>query len=175
VADPSKVRLRKEIALKIHRIQQSQFLPLTLDEAWLFFATPKNLEAMTPPFLNFRILSDVPDVVHSGLMIEYRIRAVFGIPMRWLTEIKHVEKRTRFVDEQRIGPFPFWYHEHRFEAVEGGIVMEDEVHYVMPWSILGGFIHWVFIRRRLLEIFRFRKCYLTERFADSARTKSLPS
>jgi len=149
--------------LKIHRIQQSQFLPLTLDEAWLFFATPKNLEAMTPPFLNFRILSDVPDVVHSGLMIEYRIRAVFGIPMRWLTEIKHVEKRTRFVDEQRIGPFPFWYHEHRFEAVEGGM---------MPWGILGRFIHWIFIRGRLLEIFRFRKSFLSQRFSKTTKTKS---
>lgn len=152
--------------MKIHRIHQSQFLPLTLDEAWQFFATPKNLEAMTPDFLNFRILSEVPDVVHSGLMIEYRIRAVFGIPMRWLTEIKHVEKLTRFVDEQRIGPFPFWYHEHRFLPVEGGIVMEDEVHYVMPWSVLGSFIHWIFIRGRLREIFRFRKSYLEERFPN---------
>lgn len=150
--------------MKIHRIHQSQFLPITLDEAWSFFATPKNLEAMTPPFLNFKILSEVPDVVHSGLMIEYRIRAVFGIPMRWLTEIKHVEALARFVDEQRIGPFPFWYHEHRFKAVEGGIIMEDEVHYVMPWSFFGTLIHWVFIRGRLLEIFRFRKRYLADRF-----------
>jgi len=84
--------------------------------------------------------------------------------MRWLTEIKHVEALARFVDEQRIGPFPFWYHEHRFKAVEGGIIMEDEVHYVMPWSVFGTLIHWVFIRGRLLEIFRFRKRYLADRF-----------
>jgi len=169
VACRLKVRLRKEKALKIHRIHQSQFLPMTIDDAWAFFATPKNLEAMTPPFLNFKILSEVPDVVHSGLMIEYRIRAVGGIPMRWLTEIKHVENRTRFVDEQRIGPFPFWYHEHRFKPVEGGIVMEDEVHYVMPWSVLGAVIHLCFIRHRLLEIFRFRKRYLEERFPNHLR------
>ncbi len=152
--------------MKIHRIHQSQFLPLTLDEAWRFFATPQNLEAMTPEFLNFKILSEVPDVVYSGLMIEYRIRAVFGIPMRWLTEIKHVETKGRFVDEQRIGPFPFWYHEHRFRPVEGGIVMEDEVHYVMPWGILGTLVHLLFIQGRLLEIFRFRKAYLERRFPD---------
>lgn len=121
---------------------------------------------MTPPFLNFEILSEVPNTVHSGLMIEYRIRAVFGIPMRWLTEIKHVERLSRFVDEQRIGPFPFWYHEHRFKPVPGGIVMEDEVHYVMPWSILGTLVHGAFIHGRLKEIFRFRKNYLAERFPD---------
>lgn len=157
--------------MKIYRIHQSQFLPITLDDAWRFFATPKNLEAMTPDFLNFKILSKVPDVVHSGLIIEYRIRAVFGIPMRWLTEIKHVEEQARFVDEQRVGPFPFWYHEHRFEPVEGGIVMKDEVHYVMPWGILGRFIHWIFIRGRLLEIFRFRKRYLSQRFSKTETTK----
>ena len=168
-----KVRALKEIVLKIHRIHQSQFLPISLDEAWQFFATPKNLEAMTPSFLNFKILSDVPEVVHSGLMIEYRIRAVLGIPMCWLTEIKHVETQRRFVDEQRIGPFPFWHHEHRFEPTEGGIVMIDDVHYVMPWSLLGSMIHWVFIRKRLLEIFRFRMRYLAQRFPDTTMDQVL--
>jgi ligand-binding SRPBCC domain-containing protein len=151
--------------MKIYRIQQSQFLPLDLEAAWSFFATPQNLEAMTPDFLRFKILSDVPDTVHSGLIIEYRIQAVAGIPMRWLTEIKHVEPLQRFVDEQRLGPFPFWYHEHRFKAVKGGIVMEDEVHYQMPFGLFGPIVHTLFIRHRLLEIFRFRKAFLAQRFA----------
>lgn len=140
---------------------------MTLEESWSFFATPKNLEVMTPSFLNFQIRSDVPETVHSGLIIEYRIRAVLGIPMVWLTEIRHVEPMKRFVDEQRQGPFPFWHHEHRFKSVEGGIIMEDDVHYVMPWGPVGHLIHALFIRARLQEIFRFRKAYLAQRFAGS--------
>ena len=153
--------------MQVHRIQQSQFIQISLDEAWSFFATPRNLEAMTPSFLHFEILSEIPETLHSGLMIEYRIKAVAGVPMTWLTEIKHVEPLKRFVDEQRRGPFPFWFHEHRFKAVDGGIIMEDEVHYVMPWGLLGLLIHRIFIRSRLEEIFRFRMAYLSERFKQN--------
>jgi ligand-binding SRPBCC domain-containing protein len=80
--------------------------------------------------------------------------------MIWVTEIKHVVPLHRFVDEQRIGPFRFWFHEHRFDAVPGGIEMTDIVHYVMPWSWLGELVHAVFIRRRLNAIFDFRRAYI---------------
>lgn len=146
--------------MKIHSLRRRQFLPITLEEAWPFFSTPRNLEAITPGFMNFRITSDVPEHIYSGLIITYRIAAVAGIPMTWVTEIKHVEHLHRFVDEQRLGPFRFWFHEHRFTAVEGGIEMEDSVHYVMPWGWLGEWVHAVFIRRRLQAIFDFRRNYV---------------
>jgi ligand-binding SRPBCC domain-containing protein len=146
--------------MKIHRLYRRQFLPISPEEAWPFFSTPHNLERITPPFLNFKITSDVPDEIYSGLVITYRIAAVVGIPMTWVTEIKHVEPLRRFVDEQRIGPFRFWYHEHSFRAVENGIEMEDTVHYVMPWGWLGEWVHAVFIRARLKAIFDFRREYL---------------
>lgn len=119
---------------------------------------------MTPSFLNFEILSRPPPTVYNGLMISYRIRAIAGIPMNWLTEIKHVEINTRFVDEQRRGPFTFWFHEHQFEEVEGGIEMIDRVHYVMPLGILGLLAHRLFVRHRLEAIFSFRKAFLARRF-----------
>lgn len=146
--------------MKTHRLTRRQFLPITLEEAWAFFATPRNLEAMTPGFLHFHITSPVPEVMYPGLIITYRIAAVAGIPMTWVTEIKHLERLHRFVDEQRLGPFRFWFHEHRFTAVEGGLTMEDIVHYVMPWGWLGELVHAVFIRRRLHAIFDFRQRYL---------------
>ncbi|MGZ8244580.1 SRPBCC family protein [Methylomagnum sp.] len=104
--------------MKIYRLHRTQFLPINLEEAWSFFSTPRNLEEITPPFLNFEITSETPDDIYSGLIITYRIAAVAGVPMTWVTEIKHVEPLSRFVDEQRIGPFRFWYHEHRFRAVK---------------------------------------------------------
>lgn len=151
--------------MKIHRLTRSQFLPITLEQAWPFFSTPRNLEAMTPDFLNFRITSAVPDDIYSGLIITYKIAAVGGIPMTWVTEIKHVVPLQRFVDEQRIGPFRFWFHEHRFRAVDGGITMEDNVHYAMPWGWLGDLVHKVFVHKRLNAIFDFRHEYLARRWA----------
>ncbi len=148
--------------MKVHCLRREQFLPISLDEAWPFFSTPRNLEAITPDFLRFRITSAVPDETYSGLIISYRIAAVAGVPMTWVTEIKHVEPLRRFVDEQRIGPFRLWFHEHRFDPVEGGMIMSDTVHYVMPWGWLGDWVHTLFIRRRLNAIFDFRHDYLAQ-------------
>ena len=150
--------------MTIHHLYRRQFLPITLAEAWPFFSTPRNLEAITPEFLHFRITSAVHEDIYSGLIITYKIAAVAGIPMTWVTEIKHVEPQRRFVDEQRIGPFRFWFHEHRFEAVDGGVMMEDIVHYVMPWGWLGEMVHAAFIRHRLKAIFDFRQDYLAGRW-----------
>lgn len=148
--------------MPIHHLTRKQFIPISLEEAWPFFSTPRNLEAITPGFLNFRITSAVPEEIYSGLIITYRIAAVAGVPMTWVTEIKHVVPLHRFVDEQRIGPFRFWFHEHRFDAVPDGIEMTDIVHYVMPWSWLGELVHAVFIRRRLNAIFDFRRAYIAK-------------
>lgn len=150
--------------MKIFSLSRRQVLPLSLEEAWHFFSTPRNLEEITPAFLNFHITSDIPEEIYAGLIITYRIAAVAGVPMTWVTEIKHVERFRQFVDEQRLGPFRFWFHQHRFREVDGGIEMEDSVHYVMPWGWLGRLVHHVFIRRRLEAIFDFRRAYLEERF-----------
>ncbi len=148
--------------MTIHHLTRKQFIPIRLEDAWPFFSTPRNLEAITPGFLNFRITSAVPEEIYSGLIITYKIAAVAGIPMAWVTEIKHVEPLHRFVDEQRIGPFRFWFHEHSFESVADGIEMTDTVHYVMPWGWLGELVHMAFIKQRLNAIFDFRRTYIGE-------------
>lgn len=152
--------------MRVHHLYRKQFLPITLNQAWPFFASPRNLEAMTPGFLNFRIISKVPDEMYAGLIIAYRIAAVAGIWMTWVTEIKHIEPPYRFVDEQRLGPYRFWYHEHCFRAVAGGLEMEDTVYYTMPWGWLGELVHALFVRRRLEAIFDFRRDYLARRWPD---------
>ncbi len=146
--------------MKIYTLTRKQVLPITLEQAWPFFSTPTNLEQITPAFLRFHITSAVPDEIYPGLIITYRIAAVAGIPMTWVTEIKQVIRLHQFVDEQRIGPFRFWHHLHRFNEVEGGVEMEDIVHYAMPWGCLGHLVHALFIRARLQAIFDFRREYL---------------
>lgn len=158
-----------EDSMKIHTLRRKQVLPITLEEAWPFFSTPRNLGQITPGFLHFQITSEVPDEIYAGLIITYRIAAVAGIPMDWVTEIKHVERLRQFVDEQRIGPFRFWHHLHRFRAVPGGVEMEDVVHYVMPWGWLGLLVHAMFIRARLEAIFDFRQAYLAEYFGGAEK------
>lgn len=154
--------------MKIYTLYRRQRLNLTQEEAWRFFSTPRNLNLITPGFLHFRIDGDPPEDIRDGLIIRYRIAAVAGVPMTWVTEIKHVQVGVQFVDEQRIGPFRFWHHLHRFSPVEGGIEMEDTVNYVMPWGWLGRLAHRCFVAERLRQIFEFRRAYLERRFNGSA-------
>jgi ligand-binding SRPBCC domain-containing protein len=159
--------------MRIYTLKRKQVLPITLEEAWPFFSTPRNLEQITPAFLRFQIVSEIPDDIYNGLIICYRIRAVAGLPMTWVTEIKQVEPLGQFVDEQRLGPYRFWHHLHRFRAVTGGVEveMEDIVHYVMPWGWIGELVHAVFVRARLRAIFDFRRDYLENYFGAISSTK----
>lgn len=150
--------------MKVYCLRRRQVLPIPLEQAWPFFSMPHHLEEITPAFLRFQITSEVPEEVYSGLIITYRIAAVAGIPTTWVTEIKHVEAPTQFIDEQRLGPFRFWHHQHRFREVEGGIEMEDIVHYMMPFGWLGRLVHTLFIRARLEAIFDFRRDHLAQRW-----------
>ena len=159
--------------MKVYCIRRRQRLPIDLTEAWAFFWTPRNLEAMTPPFLHFHIESEVPDRTYNGLIIIYRIAAVAGIPMTWVTEIKHVVEPFQFVDEQRIGPFRFWNHQHRFRVAPGGVEIEDIVHYAMRAGWIGRAVHWLFIGRRLERIFDFRRDYLAARFGPEPSGEAL--
>ncbi len=161
--------------MKVHHLSRSQFIPVSLEEAWPFFSTPRNLEAITPGFLHFRILSEVPDEIYSGLIISYKIAALLSIPMTWVTEIKHVVPLRQFVDEQRLGPFRFWFHEHRFTPVEGGIVMDDLVTYAMPMGVLGEIAHRLLIKRRLETIFDYRRTTITGLWTAHAGISEQPS
>jgi ligand-binding SRPBCC domain-containing protein len=154
--------------MRIYHIPRSQMLAVPLDRAWTYFATPHNLETMTPAFLRFDITSDVPDQLYTGLIITYRIAAVAGVPLTWVSEIKDVRAPFRFVYEQRLGPFRFWHHLLRFSELEDGTRLEDIVYYVMPFGWLGQLAHRLFIRARLNAIFDFRRDYLARLWPSSA-------
>ena len=125
--------------------------------AWDFFSDPRNLSRITPPALDFKILGDPPPAIYPGLMIEYRVRPLLGIPARWLTEITHVKTGAFFVDEQRIGPYRIWHHEHHFESLpDGRTGMRDRVTYVLPFGLLGDLVHPLLVRPKLEEIFSYR-------------------
>ncbi len=147
------------------QLLREQILPADLDRVWRFFATPRNLDELTPPDLKFRILTAVPESMYPGLLIEYRISPLPGVWLRWLTEIRHIRDREYFVDEQRIGPYRLWYHEHHFEAVPGGVRMTDRVTYEVGWGPFGWLAEKLWVRRQLEHIFDYRARKVAEVFA----------
>ena len=102
--------------------------------------------------------------MYAGQLIEYKVRPVLNIPMYWMTEITHVVDQTYFVDEQRYGPYAMWHHQHHFKAIEGGVEMTDLVHYKIPYWFLGDVANAIFVRKKLQEIFDFRKVKVEELF-----------
>lgn len=156
----------------MHTLKQTQLLHTTLAEAWAFVQAPANLDTLTPAWLRFEIVSEVPPVMEEGLIIEYRI----GIPLlgrqRWVTEIKHIRAPFHFVDEQRLGPYRFWYHRHELREVADGVLMTDTVHYRLPFGPLGELAHALVIEKTLKRIFDFRRCRFTELFGPPSPART---
>jgi len=117
--------------------------------------------------MGFIVRTELPDKMYEGLMIEYTVRPMLGIPMNWITEIKTVKNHSFFVDEQRKGPYRIWHHEHHFKEVEGGVEMTDIVSYELPLGFLGRLIHPILVKNKLKEIFDYRRQKVDELFIDT--------
>ncbi len=145
-------------------LEQEQFLPISLEEAWKFFSDPSNLNAITPDDMVFEITSEVPPAMYEGMMITYRIRPLLKIPIHWCTEITHIRAGSCFIDEQRMGPYRLWHHEHHFREVPGGVLMTDRLYYDIGKSFVGRIAGRLFVHRRVRQIFEHRYRILEQRF-----------
>ena len=152
--------------MRIHLLEQEQLLPITPEQAWSFFSTPGNLDAITPDDLGFQITSAPREKMFEGQIITYRVKIAPAIWVPWVTEIKSVDEGRSFIDEQRFGPYKFWHHRHHFEASDGGVLMTDQVHYALPFGPIGEVAHAVFVRRKLEWIFAFRRRALEKHFGN---------
>ena len=146
------------------RLSATQRLPIELDAAWEFFSNPQNLAEITPPELHLVVENELPSRMHPGVLICYRVKPFFGIPVHWVTEITHVEEGRLFVDEQRFGPYRFWHHQHHFLPIEGGVEMRDIIHYKLPLGPLSFLVDSFVVSRQLRRIFSYREEALTLRF-----------
>jgi ligand-binding SRPBCC domain-containing protein len=144
-----------------HTLRRVQRLPGTPAEVFPFFADAGNLEAITPPWLAFRVITPRPIELRIGALIEYRL-TLHRLPINWLTRIEEWEPGVRFVDAQLRGPYALWHHTHEFEpAGEHHTLMRDTVRYALPLGPLGEIAHRAFVARDLQRIFDFRRDYLT--------------
>lgn len=158
--------------MKIYQLKSSQILPVSLSEAWKFFSDPKNLSKITPNWLNFEITSSLPNRMYAGMIVSYKVRPILNIPQTWITEITHVDEPFYFVDEQRFGPYKMWHHEHIFTEIPNvGVEMQDIVTYMIPFGLLGRIANSLFVRKRVLEIFQYRKEVLNEMFGLSVNSE----
>lgn len=132
-------------------------LKAPLERVWSFFADPRNLPEITPPWLGFRVVSPVPERMYPGLLLEYRVRPFRWWESPWVAESTHVEEGRRFVDEQRIGPYRLWHHEHHFRVVDGWVEVRDLVLYALPAGRLGRALASRAVERRLVAIFDYRE------------------
>ena len=151
----------------IHYLHREQVIPAPMEAVWAYFCDPKNLNKITPSDMNFEIVQGGDAAMYEGQIIEYRVEFIRGVRSLWLTEIAHVREREYFVDDQRVGPYRFWYHEHIFEVVPNGTKMTDRVTYAIPFGILGDVVNTVWISRRLKNIFDFRKRKIAELFGET--------
>lgn len=150
----------------MHILEYSQKLPLSKEQAWEFFSSPVNLQTITPEYLSFQITSRVPDRIYPGLIITYLVRPFLRLPLEWVTEITYVDDYSYFVDEQRFGPYTFWHHKHFFRETPGGVIVEDIVHYKLPFGFIGKIVNHLFVRRQLAGIFEYRTQKLNELFGS---------
>jgi ligand-binding SRPBCC domain-containing protein len=149
----------------MYQYKAEQFLPIDVEEAWMFFSSPKNLATITPEELDFKILTDLHDgEIFEGMKIDYIDKPLLNIPVHWQTEIIKVDRGISFTDTQLKGPYKVWEHTHNFKAVKDGVVMNDVINYQLPFGLIGNIAHALFVRKKIENIFTYRKKILEKIF-----------
>lgn len=151
----------------LYTLAQQLFLSHPIADVFAFFADAQNLQTLTPPWLNFRILTPMPIDIREGTLIDYRLQ-LHGLPIKWRTLIRDWQPPHRFVDEQLRGPYRTWIHEHTFESHEGGTLCRDHVTYDVPGGPLRPLVHRLFVQRQVQRIFDYRADQLRRRFTGMA-------
>ena len=150
--------------MKIFKLKYSQKLPINLNEAWDFLSSPDNLELITPKSMDFNITDWDKRKAYPGQIIQYTVRPIFGFKINWVTEITQIKDKEFFIDEQRFGPYSFWHHKHFIKEIDGGVLMEDVIHYKIPFGPIGVLLNFLFINSKLNSVFKYRELELIKTF-----------
>ncbi|MDY0109691.1 MAG: SRPBCC family protein [Candidatus Krumholzibacteria bacterium] len=152
--------------MRLHVLERTQAIASSREEVFGFFARPENLAAITPPRLDFRILTPSPVPMRNGALIDYVIK-LGPLPLHWRTLITCYEPPFRFIDEQLQGPYAFWHHTHQFDELpDGGTRLGDIVRYLLPLGPFGEIAHILAVRRQLAQIFDHRRRVIAARFGE---------
>ncbi|MDM1553083.1 SRPBCC family protein [Chryseobacterium indologenes] len=148
-----------------HKLFREQQLNCDIKTAWKFFSSANNLSEITPKDMGFTVLTEMEDdEIYEGMLIDYYVSPLFGIRMKWQTEIIHVDFQKSFIDFQRKGPYQLWNHHHEFIPNEEGVLMRDTIDYELPMGFLGEIAHSLFVKKKLEYIFDYRFRVLSRLF-----------
>lgn len=157
--------------MAFYQLTKTQKLPASINDIWSFISSPGNLKEITPVNMGFIVTSNNGSgKMYPGMIITYKVSPLPGIRLNWMTEITHIKEYEYFVDEQRIGPYSMWHHQHKIEPVEGGVLMTDIVTYQPPLGFIGAIANSLIIETRLQQIFDFRSIALEKRFGSCSLT-----
>ena len=149
----------------LYTLYAKQTVDKEIDFLWDFFSKPSNLNKLTPEDVQFKIISGESDDFYEGKIISYKIKPFKLVALNWVTEISQVKEGSYFIDNQIFGPYKMWHHEHHFKRNDNGTTeIIDKVKYKVPFYIIGGLIHKIFIKRKLFNIFNFRQKKINELF-----------
>jgi ligand-binding SRPBCC domain-containing protein len=159
----------------LYKLERTALVPAPLVDVFEFFSDPNNLARITPRSMGFKItqIDELP--IRPGFRIEYTVKPLFGIPVRWVTRISVFDPPHHFVDIQEQGPYRSWRHEHTFEELDGQTLMRDRVEYEMPFGLIGDIVQRLIVARQLREIFDYRTRKIGRLFASSAKATPLGS
>tara|TARA_B100000427_G_scaffold151702_1_gene126366 strand:+ start:275 stop:742 length:468 start_codon:yes stop_codon:yes gene_type:complete len=152
--------------MKVNKLIYSQKLPIDMNDAWDFLSSPDNLKLITPESMSFEIIDWDKKKAYPGQIIQYTLNPGFGIKMKWVTEITQVKENSYFIDEQRFGPYSFWHHKHFIKKIDNGVLMDDIIHYKIPFGFIGRILNTIYIQNKLKKIFRYRENKLNEIFGN---------
>lgn len=151
--------------MKTYVFKAEQLLPAKMEDVWQFFSSAKKLPLITPPELDFKVLTSLKEEeIYNGMIIEYKVRPLLGIQVYWKTEICEVDKPHRFIDRQLKGPYKTWIHKHSFIETANGVLMKDEVDYELPFKIIGQLTHALIVKQKIEKIFNYRRQVLQKIF-----------
>lgn len=150
-----------------YQLHREQKINASIAEVWDFISSPGNLKKITPAYMGFDITTEnLPEKMYEGMIISYLVSPLLGIKTKWVTEITHIKENHFFVDEQRVGPYTLWHHQHIIKPIKNGTLMNDIVSYQPPFGILGSIANSFTIKNKLKEIFDYRTLAIDKHFGQ---------
>ena len=153
--------------MAVYQFYREQKIPATKREVWDFISSPANLKVITPDYMGFNITSKhMAAKMYAGQIISYIVKPALGIPVTWVTEITQVKEMEYFIDNQLVGPYKLWHHQHTIKEINGGTLMTDLITYAPPLGILGRIANSLMISNKIKQIFDYREKKLVEIFGE---------
>jgi ligand-binding SRPBCC domain-containing protein len=158
--------------MAFYQFIHEQLFQASVADMWSFISAPKNLKEITPDYMGFEVTTPyLSEKMYAGMIISYKVSPVLNFKVDWVTEITHVKENEFFVDEQRIGPYKLWHHQHHLIQMKEGVLMRDIVTYQPPFGFLGALANKLLISKKLNEIFSYRKVVLEKKFGSLQNLK----